>query len=66
MSVFFSEPLITQKKLNLKRYNSTLLDIYRISVREKLKNIKRKENIIIPKYTHKQYTYSLHINTKKI
>ena len=45
---FFSKPLFTQKeKLNLKTYNSTLLDIYRISVGEKLKNIKRKENIII-------------------
>ena len=35
---FFSKPLFTQKeKLNLKTYNSTLLDIYRISVGEKLK-----------------------------
>ena len=42
---FFSKPLFTQKeKLNLKTYNSTLLDIYRISVGEKLKNIKRKYN----------------------
>ena len=33
---FFSKPLFTQKeKLNLKTYNSTLLDIYGISVREK-------------------------------
>ena len=53
---FFSKPLFTQKeKLNLKRYNSTLLDIYiyRISVGEKLKNIKRQENIIILIHTHK-------------
>ena len=42
---FFSKSLFTQKeKLNLKTYNSTLLDIYRISVGEKLKNIKRKYN----------------------
>ena len=33
---------------------------------EKLKNIKRKENTIILKYTCEKYTYSLHINTKKI
>ena len=46
--------LFTQReKLNLKTCNSTLLDIYRISVGEKLKTIKRKENIIILKYTHK-------------
>ena len=43
---FFSKPLFSQKKkLKLKTYNSTLLDIYRISVGAKLKNIKRKENI---------------------
>ena len=43
---FFSKPLFTQKeKLNLKTYNSTLLDIYRISAGEKLKNIKRKKKI---------------------
>ena len=47
---FFSNPLFTQKeKLNLKTYNSTLLDIYGMSVGEKLKNLKRKENIIILK-----------------
>ena len=52
--VFFSKPLFTLKeKFNLKAYNSTLLDIYRISVGDKLKNLKRKENIIILKYTHK-------------
>ena len=40
---FFSKPLFSQKeKLNLKTYNSTLLDICGISVGEKLKNFKRK------------------------
>ena len=50
-SFFFSKPLFTQKeKLNLKTYNSTLLDIYRISVGEKTKKyIERKEDIIILK-----------------
>ena len=53
-TIFFPKPLFTQKeKLNLKTCNSTLQDIYRISVGEKLKNNKRKENIIILKYTHK-------------
>ena len=33
-----------KEQLNLKTYNSTLLDIYRISVGGKLKNIKRKYN----------------------
>ena len=46
--VFFffysSKPLFAEKeKLNSKIYNSTLLDIYKISVGEKLKNIKRKK-----------------------
>ena len=51
---FFSKPFLTQKeKLNLKTCNSTLLDIYEILVGEKLKSIKRKENIIILKFTHK-------------
>ena len=51
---FSSKPLFTQKeKLNQKTYNSALLVIYKISVGEKLKNIKRKENIIILKNTHK-------------
>ena len=52
---FFTKPLFTPKEKldNLKRYNSTLLDIYRISVGEKLKNIKIKENIIVLQYTHK-------------
>ena len=38
-SIFvFSKPLFTQKeKLNIKIYNSTLPNIYRISVGEKLK-----------------------------
>ena len=34
---FFPNPLFTHKKINLKTYNSTLLDIYGISVGEKLK-----------------------------
>ena len=51
-TAFFFKPLFTQKeKLNLKTYNSTLLDIYRISVGEKLKTLK--ENIGILKCTHK-------------
>ena len=52
---FFAKPLFTPKEKldNLKTYNSTLLDIYRISVGEKLKNIKIKENIIVLQYTHK-------------
>ena len=42
--VFFSKPLFTQKEnLNLKTYNSTLLDIYRISVGEKLKKKHQKK-----------------------
>ena len=58
-SLFFNNPLIEQDNsktsffLNhylhthlhtLSTYNSTLLDIYRTSVGEKLKNIKRKYN----------------------
>ena len=38
-------------------YHSTLLDIYRISVGEKLKKIKRKKYIISLKYTHRQHLY---------
>ena len=64
---FFSKPLFMQKKkkkkkkkLSRKTCNSTLLDIYRISVGEKLKIIKRKENIIILKYTHKEHIFVLH------
>ena len=50
---FPSKPFTQKEKLNLKTCNSTLLNIHKISVGGKLKNIKRKENIIILKYTHK-------------
>ena len=50
---FLNHYLLKKKKLNLKTCNRTLLDIYRISLGEKLKSFKIKENIIILKYTHK-------------
>ena len=58
---FFCKPLFTRKgKLNLKTFHSTLLDIYRISVGEKLKNIKWKYNN--PKTTHIFVSYYYSIN----
>ena len=51
---FFFLAIIYTEKMDLKTYNSTLLDIYGKLVGEKLKNIKRKENIItLIKYAHK-------------
>ena len=62
MLVFLSKPLFTQRqKLNLKNINNTLLDIYRISVGEKLKTLKK---IVILKYVCKQHTYPPDINTQ--
>ena len=46
----FSKPLFTGKeKLNLKTYNSTLLDIYGISVGEKLKTHQKKRKYNNPR-----------------
>ena len=64
-NIFFLNHYLHTHLHTLSTYNSTLLDIYRTSVGEKLKNIKRKENIIILRYTYKQYPYLLHIKTKK-
>ena len=55
LELFFQNHYLHKGKLNLKTYNSTLLDIYRISFGE---------NIVILKYTHKWYTYSLCFNSK--
>ena len=42
--LFLKKTFTQREKLNLKTYKSTLLDIYRISLREKLRNIKIKYN----------------------